>query len=92
MAAAEFAVHTYDLTMALGRATASLDPEVAEVGLAFLTSSLTEDMRGDEFGHAQSAPANADAYQRIAAFARRSVWTRRPTKWETDTNRGHSEW
>ena len=32
MAAAELAVHAYDLTTALGRATADLDPEVAEAG------------------------------------------------------------
>lgn len=73
MAAAELAVHTYDLTTALRRATASLDPEVADVGLAFMTSSMTDDMRGDAFDPAQSAPVNADAYQRIAAFAGRSM-------------------
>ena len=73
MAAAELAVHTFDLTRALGAATASLDLEVAEVGLAFMTSSMTDDMRGDAFGPAQVAPANADAYERIAAFAGRSV-------------------
>ncbi|MFZ6003652.1 MAG: TIGR03086 family metal-binding protein [Actinomycetota bacterium] len=73
MAAAELAVHAYDLTRALGRATADLDPEVAELGLAFMTSSMTDDMRGDAFGPEQSAPAGADAYGRIAAFAGRSV-------------------
>lgn len=73
MAAAELAVHAYDLTTALGRATASLDPEVAERGLAFMTASMTDDMRGDAFGPEQSAPADADAYARIAAFAGRSV-------------------
>ena len=56
-----------------GRPTADLDPEVAEVGLAFMTSSMTDDMRGDAFGPEQPAPADADAYQRIAAFAGRSV-------------------
>lgn len=73
MAAAELAVHAYDLTTALGRSTANLDPEVAEAGLAFMTSSMTDDMRGDAFGPEQSAPANAGAYERIAAFAGRSV-------------------
>ena len=73
MAAAELAVHAYDLTTALGRATADLDPEVAEAGHAFMTSSMTDDMRGDAFGPEQSAPADADAYERIAAFAGRSV-------------------
>jgi uncharacterized protein (TIGR03086 family) len=73
MAAAELAVHAYDLTTALGKATANLDPEVAEAGLAFMTSSMTDDMRGDAFGPEQSAPADANAYERIAAFAGRSV-------------------
>ena len=73
MAAAELAVHTYDLATALGRGTAGLDPEVAEVGNAFMVSSMTDDMRGDAFGPAQTAPADADAYQRIAAFAGRAV-------------------
>ena len=73
MAAAELALHTYDLTIALSRPTTTLDPEVAEVGLAFMSSSMTDDMRGEAFGPEQPAPADADAYQRIAAFAGRSV-------------------
>ncbi|MET0909744.1 MAG: TIGR03086 family metal-binding protein [Ilumatobacteraceae bacterium] len=73
MAAAELAVHTYDLTTALGGTTADLDPEVAEVGHAFMSSSMTDDKRGDAFGPQQPAPADADAYQRIAAFAGRAV-------------------
>jgi len=73
MAAAELAVHAYDLTTALGGATADLDPEVAEFGHAFMTSSMTDDMRGDAFGPEQPAPVDADAYHRIAAFAGRSV-------------------
>jgi hypothetical protein len=73
MAAAELAVHAYDLATALGKSTADLDPEVADVGHAFMTSSMTDDMRGDAFGPERSAPADADAYQRIAAFAGRSV-------------------
>ena len=73
MAAAELAVHTYDLATALGRTTADLDPEVAEAGHAFMTASMTDDMRGDAFGPEQPAPADADAYQRLAAFAGRSV-------------------
>lgn len=73
MAAAELAVHTYDLATALGRDTADLDPEVAEVGHAFMSSSMTDDMRGDAFGPEQAAPPGADAYRRIAAFAGRSV-------------------
>lgn len=73
MAAAELAVHTYDLATALGAATAGLDPEVADTGHAFMTSSMTDDMRGDAFGAEQPAPDGADPYQRIAAFAGRSV-------------------
>lgn len=73
MAAAELAVHTYDLTTALGKGTTNLDPDVAETGHAFMTSSMTDDMRGNAFGPQQSAPANADTYERLAAFAGRTV-------------------
>jgi uncharacterized protein (TIGR03083 family) len=73
MAAAELAVHAYDLATALGRPTADLDPEIADAGYAFMTSSLTDDRRGDAFGPQQPAPATADAYQRLAAFAGRVV-------------------
>lgn len=70
---AEFAVHTWDLAAALGRPTGDLDPEVAGRGLAFMQANLTDDNRGPVFGPAQPAPDGADAYQRIAAFAGRSV-------------------
>jgi uncharacterized protein (TIGR03086 family) len=70
---AELAVHTYDLASALGSPTADLDPEVAEVGLAFMSANLKPEIRGDAFGPEQPAPAGADAYQRIAAFAGRTV-------------------
>ena len=73
MAAAELAVHAYDLATALGRPTADLDPDVAETGLAFMSASMTDAMRGSAFGPEQPAPADADAYQRIAAFAGRTV-------------------
>lgn len=73
MAAAEIAVHTYDLATALGINTTHLDAEVAETGLAFMTTSMTDDMRGDALGPQQPAPADADPYQRIAAFAGRTV-------------------
>ena len=73
MAAAELAVHTYDLATSLGRSTADLDPEIAETGLAFMSASMTDDNRGDAFGPEQPAPDDATAYQRIAAFAGRSV-------------------
>jgi uncharacterized protein (TIGR03083 family) len=70
---AELAVHTWDLATALGRSTADLDPEVAEAGLAFMRANLTDDNRGPAFGPERPAPAGADAYQRLAAFAGRTV-------------------
>jgi uncharacterized protein (TIGR03086 family) len=70
---AELAVHTWDLTTALGRPTADLDAEVADRGLAFMRASLTEDNRSPAFGPEQPAPDDADAYQRVAAFAGRPV-------------------
>jgi uncharacterized protein (TIGR03083 family) len=73
MAAAELAVHAYDLATALGRDTRELDPEVAETGLAFMSASMKPEMRGDAFAPEQPAPEGADAYQRIAAFAGRAV-------------------
>lgn len=73
MAAAELAVHAYDLAVALGRPTAELDPEIAEIGSAFMTASMTDDMRGNAFGPQQPAPDGANPYERIAAFAGRSL-------------------
>lgn len=73
MAAGELAVHAYDLATALGRGTADLDPEVAQVGYDFMSTSLTDDNRGGAFEPEQPAPDGADIYQRLAAFAGRSV-------------------
>jgi hypothetical protein len=70
---AEVAVHTYDLAAALGRPTATLDEEVAERGLAFMQANLKPEIRGPAFGPEQPAPQGADVYQRIAAFAGRTV-------------------
>jgi uncharacterized protein (TIGR03086 family) len=70
---AELAVHTWDLATAIGRSTGDLDTEVAERGLAFMRASLTETNRSPAFGLEQPAPEGADPYQRIAAFAGRSV-------------------
>ena len=70
---AEIAVHTYDLATALGRATSELDAEVAERGLAFMRANLTADNRGAAFEPEQPSPEGGDAYQRIAAFAGRTV-------------------
>jgi uncharacterized protein (TIGR03086 family) len=68
---AEFAVHTWDLATALGRSTDSLDPEVAERGLAFMRANLTADNRGPAFGPEQPVRPDADPYTRLAAFAGR---------------------
>jgi uncharacterized protein (TIGR03086 family) len=70
---AELAVHTYDLAAALERPTADLDPEVAERGLAFMQANLTPDNRAPAFLREQPAPEGADAYERLAAFAGRTV-------------------
>jgi len=74
---AEIAVHTYDLATALGRPSSELDAEVAERGLAFMRANLTPEIRGPAFGPEQPAPDGADAYERIAAFAGRTVAPRR---------------
>jgi uncharacterized protein (TIGR03086 family) len=70
---AEIAVHTYDLVTAMGRPTDRLDPEVAERGLTFMRAALTADNRAPAFGPEHPAPAGANAYERIAAFAGRDV-------------------
>ena len=59
----------------MGAPTSTLDPQVAERGLALMRSSLTPENRGPVFGPEQPAPEDADAYERIAAFAGRSVRT-----------------
>jgi uncharacterized protein (TIGR03086 family) len=70
---AEFAVHTWDLSHALGRSTTVLDPEVAQRGLGFMRANLQTEMRGEAFGPEQPAPAGGDAYDEIAAFAGRRI-------------------
>jgi uncharacterized protein (TIGR03086 family) len=70
---AELAVHTWDLATAVRAPTGTLDPQVAERGLAFMQKSLTSENRAPVFGPEQPAPEGADAYGRIAAFAGRSV-------------------
>jgi len=70
---AEIAVHTWDLATALGRSTETFDPEVAERGRAFMLASLNDDNRDPAFGPERPAPAGADAYARVAAFAGRRV-------------------
>ena len=70
---AELAVHAWDLATATGYPLDRLDPEVAEVGLAFLRTNLTDDARGPAFGPERPAAADAGPYERIAAFAGRRV-------------------
>lgn len=69
----EVAVHTWDLATTLERPTGGLDAEVAERGLAFMSAALTDENRTPAFGPERPAPAGADAYQRVAAFAGRQV-------------------
>ena len=67
---AEMAVHTWDLVRATG-VRASLDPQVAERGLAFMSQGLTPENRGQAFGPEVQAPDDAGIYDRLAAFAGR---------------------
>jgi len=71
--AAELAAHGWDLASALGHDTAELDQEVAEVGLAFMSATITDEQRGGAFDTEKPAPEGANAYERLAAFAGRDV-------------------
>lgn len=73
MATAEFAVHGWDLATALGLNIQELNDEVAERALAFMQANLTTDLRGVAFGPERAAPADAGAYERLAAYAGRSA-------------------
>lgn len=73
MATAEFAVHTWDLARTLGIDPATLDPEVAERGLAFMRATLKPEMRGGAFDDERQAPAGAGPYDVLAAFSGREV-------------------
>lgn len=69
----EIAVHSWDLVTALGITTASLEPRVAEDALAFMGAHLTPEGRGGMFAPEVAAPEDAGPYERLAAFAGRSV-------------------
>lgn len=69
---AEYATHSWDLAQALGVPTSELDPELAEVGLAFMKASLKPEMRAGAFDDEVPAPEGAGAYERLAAFAGRT--------------------
>jgi uncharacterized protein (TIGR03086 family) len=73
---AELAVHTWDLARATGQ-TPQLDDEVAERGLAFMAAGLTAENRGAAFGPEVAVPADAPAYDRLAAMAGRDPFTQR---------------
>jgi uncharacterized protein (TIGR03086 family) len=68
----ELAVHTWDLVTAT-RQSIDLDPAPAERGLAFMSQALQPEMRGDVFDAEREPPPDADAHERIAAFAGRDV-------------------
>ena len=72
MQTAELAVHGWDLSRAIGH-TGSLDPEIAERGHALMSRELTPERRGSAFGPEQPVPADATPYDRLAAFAGRTV-------------------
>jgi len=73
MQTVEVATHTWDVATAIGYPVDRLDPEVAERGLAFIRDNLTADNRGPAFGPEQPVDADADPYERLAAFAGRSI-------------------
>ena len=56
---------------------------MAERGLAFMSQGLTSENRGPVFDPEQPAPADADAYARIAAFAGRLTAHREPAAGST---------
>lgn len=68
---AELAVHTWDLSVAIGLPVDRLDTEVADTGLGFMRASLSAAGRGHVFGPEQPAPPDAGPYAQLAAFAGR---------------------
>jgi uncharacterized protein (TIGR03086 family) len=70
---AEIATHTWDLATAIGYPLDSLEAEVAERGLAFMRANLTADNRGPAFGAEQEVGADAGPYEKLAAYAGRTV-------------------
>lgn len=73
MVAAELSVHAWDLATALGRGTEDLDQTVPEEGMVFMSENMTDERRGGAFDPEQPAPDDANAYERLAAFAGRTV-------------------
>ena len=73
MVAAELSVHAWDLATALGHGTDDFDQALAEEGMAFMSENLTDERRAGAFDPEQPAPDGSNAYERLAAFAGRTV-------------------
>jgi uncharacterized protein (TIGR03086 family) len=76
MQIAELAVHAWDLARATDQHV-SLDPSVAQTGLAWMQSMLQPQFRGSEdegksFGPEVPAPNDAPVYDRLVAFSGRT--------------------
>lgn len=67
----EFAVHSWDLARSVG-SEVTLDDEVAEHALAFMSANLTPDNRAGAFAPEVDATTDASVHDRLAAFAGRS--------------------
>ncbi|MFF4736805.1 TIGR03086 family metal-binding protein [Streptomyces sp. NPDC001262] len=70
----ETVAHTWDLSQALGHPL-PLDQELGEYALQWAQQALTADRRGEgvPFGPVRSAPQDADAYGRLAAWLGRTL-------------------
>lgn len=74
LASVDTFTHAWDLARATGQSS-DLDPELAEQLLAGAKASIPDSVRGAEpmpFGPEQTAPANATAADRLAAFLGRA--------------------
>ena len=67
----EFAVHSWDLARSIG-SQVSLNDEVAEHALAFMSANLTAENRQGVFGPEVEADPGASVHDRLATFAGRS--------------------
>ncbi|MER7557185.1 TIGR03086 family metal-binding protein [Nocardioides sp. NPDC126508] len=70
---AEYVTHSWDLATALGVPATELDPELAEAALDFMKATMKPEMRAGSFAPEVAAPEGAGAYERLAAFAGRSL-------------------
>jgi uncharacterized protein (TIGR03086 family) len=71
--AAEIAVHTWDLAVALGRPTDTLDEQLAQRSLVTMDRVLGPVRKGRAFASALAAPEGSGAYEHLAAYAGRQV-------------------